>query len=181
MDLKERSVALGRIGQDILTLVYTWRVDEAGEPIRSDPIRADPSRSDGLFPRGWPVEKKGERMPRFSLDDAMRAEPDDRSKMNETTEEDIQRQIASDPDTAPDLADEDHSDFAVRRTYPDLKKLRRRLALSQTEFAQAYGLSVWTLRQWEQGVVEPDGAARSYLKVIDQDPEGARRALARAS
>ena len=120
-------------------------------------------------------------MPRFSLDDAMRAEPDDRARMDVTTENDIQRQIAEDPDTAPDLSGEDPAGFVVRRSYPDLKRLRQRLGMSQTEFAHAYGLSVWTLRQWEQGVADPDGAARSYLKVIDQDPEGTRRALAKAS
>ena len=120
-------------------------------------------------------------MPRFSLDDAMRVGPNDRARMDATSEYDIQRQIAEDPDTAPDLSGEDPADFAVRRSYPDLKRLRQRIGMSQTEFAHAYGLSVWTLRQWEQGVADPDGAARSYLKVIDQDPEGTRRALAKAS
>lgn len=104
----------------------------------------------------------------------MRAEPDDRAKMDATTDEDIQRQIVEDPDTAPDMGDEDPAGFVVRRSYPELKRLRQRLGLSQTEFARVYGLSVWTLRQWEQGVAEPDGPARSYLKVIDQDPEGTR-------
>jgi len=101
--------------------------------------------------------------------------------MAATTEDNIQRQIAEDPDTAPDLGGEDPAGFVVRRSYPDLKQLRQRLGMSQTEFADAYGLSVWTLRQWEQGVAAPDGAARSYLKVIDQAPEGTRRALAKAS
>lgn len=119
-------------------------------------------------------------MPRFSLDDALKAQPDDRAKMDATTEADIQRQIAEDPDTAPDLGDLDPGAFAVRRAWPDLKELRSRLGLSQPEFAAAYGLSVWTLRQWEQGVAEPDGPARSYLKVIAEDPDGTRRALAKA-
>ena len=61
-----------------------------------------------------------------------------------------------------------------------LTQLAGGIPMSQTEFAHAYGLSVWTLRQWEQGVADPDGAARSYLKVIDQE-EGTRRALAKAS
>jgi hypothetical protein len=55
-------------------------------------------------------------MPRFSLDDAIRAEPDDRARMDATTEDDIRRQIAEDPDTAPDLGGEDPAGFVVRRS-----------------------------------------------------------------
>lgn len=120
-------------------------------------------------------------MPRFSLEDALQVEPDDRARMDATDDADIRRQIADDPEIAPDLGDADPAGFAVRRAYPDLKALRARLGLSQTAFARAYGLSVWTLRQWEQGTAEPDGPARAYLKVIGQDPDGTRRAFARAA
>jgi putative transcriptional regulator len=61
------------------------------------------------------------------LDDAMRAEPDDRAKMDATTDEDIQRQIVEDPDTAPDMSDEDPAGFVVRRSYPDLNRVRENL------------------------------------------------------
>ena len=34
-----------------------------------------------------------------------------------------------------------------------------------------------TLRDWEQGCVEPDQAARAYLKVIAREPDTVREAL----
>lgn len=55
-------------------------------------------------------------MPRFSLADVIRAEPDDQARMDATTEDDIRRQIAEDPDTAPDLGGEDPAGFVVRRS-----------------------------------------------------------------
>jgi hypothetical protein len=33
------------------------------------------------------------------------------------------------------------------------------------------------LRHWEQGKRYPEGPARSYLKVIDREPQAVRRAL----
>ncbi len=54
-------------------------------------------------------------MPRFSLDDAMQQGPDDRAKMDATSEDDIQRQISEDPDLAPDLSAEDPAGLVIRR------------------------------------------------------------------
>ena len=39
-----------------------------------------------------------------------------------------------------------------------------------------FGVSVWTLRDWEHGR-RPDGPARALLRVIEREPEAARRAL----
>ena len=41
--------------------------------------------------------------------------------------------------------------FAVERTIIDTKGLREKYHLSQTEFASMLGISVKTLRNWEQG------------------------------
>src|SRR6266704_623086 len=59
----------------------------------------------------------------------------------------------------------------------DVKSLRRRLGLSQDEFARRYGFTPARIRDWEQGRSKPDGAVRAYLIVIDREPEAVARAL----
>ena len=54
---------------------------------------------------------------------------------------------------------------------PDVKALRGSFRLSQTEFAQLLGISVKTLRNWEQGRRRPDGPARVLLQVAARHPE----------
>jgi len=53
---------------------------------------------------------------------------------------------------------------------PDIKKIRRRLHLSQSQFAQRFGLSIRTLQEWEQGRSEPDQPARLLLSLIERSP-----------
>jgi len=59
----------------------------------------------------------------------------------------------------------------------DVKKLRERLKLTQEQFALRYGLELDAVRNWEYGRREPDRAAKSYLIVIDKDPERVQEAL----
>ncbi len=59
----------------------------------------------------------------------------------------------------------------------DVKAVRRRLSLTQAEFARRFGFSVATVRDWEQRRRRPDGAARVLLTVIDREPEAVQRAL----
>lgn len=61
----------------------------------------------------------------------------------------------------------------------DVQVLRARLGMSQAEFAAAFGVSVATVRNWEQGRRIPRGPARVLLSVIDQEPEAVRRVLDR--
>ena len=64
--------------------------------------------------------------------------------------------------------------------YPvDLKKLRRRLGLTQESFAARFGFSLGTLRNWERGRRRSDGPAQILLQVIDREPEAVERALGR--
>jgi DNA-binding transcriptional regulator YiaG len=42
-------------------------------------------------------------------------------------------------------------------------QLRRTAKLSQPAFARALGISVWTLRNWEQGKRRPRGPGRALL------------------
>ena len=65
----------------------------------------------------------------------------------------------------------------VRREKLDVRGIRERLGMSQPEFAARFGISVKTLRNWEQGHREPEGPARAYLTVIKNDPEAVMRAL----
>ena len=79
----------------------------------------------------------------------------------------------SDPDNRP-LTPQDMK--RMKRT-PRAKIIRRALGLSQEDFAARYQIPIGTLRDWEQGRVEPDQAARAYLTVIAHDPEAVRKAL----
>jgi putative transcriptional regulator len=59
----------------------------------------------------------------------------------------------------------------------NVKALRRRLGMSQAQFAATFGLELDAIRNWEQGRRRPEGAARAYLKVIEREPDAVRRAL----
>ena len=59
----------------------------------------------------------------------------------------------------------------------DVKAIRGRLRKSQTEFALMIGVSVATLRNWEQGRRTPDGPALALLRVASAEPKAVARAL----
>ena len=59
----------------------------------------------------------------------------------------------------------------------DVAAIRKRQKLSQSAFADRYGLSVGTVRDWERGRRKPDRAAQVLLSVIDRNPEAVTRAL----
>lgn len=54
---------------------------------------------------------------------------------------------------------------------PDVRSLREKHGLSQSRFAAMMGISVGTLRNWEQGRRKPEGSARVLLKVVEKHPE----------
>jgi putative transcriptional regulator len=54
----------------------------------------------------------------------------------------------------------------VKVPKPDVRAVRRRLRLSQSQFAAKFGFQQATLRNWEQGRTQPDGPARVLLAVI---------------
>ena len=56
--------------------------------------------------------------------------------------------------------------------------LRHRLGLTQEQFANSYGIPIYSLRQYEMARYMPPPATRAYLKVIEAEPEVARRAVA---
>jgi putative transcriptional regulator len=55
-------------------------------------------------------------------------------------------------------------------TAADVPGIRKSLGLSQTEFARFMGVSLATLRNWEQRRREPHGPARSLLLVAAKQP-----------
>lgn len=55
---------------------------------------------------------------------------------------------------------------------------RRKLGLSQSEFARLLGISVRTLHNWEQGWRKPTGAARVLLKLAAMNPRAVLKAAA---
>lgn len=59
----------------------------------------------------------------------------------------------------------------------DVGRIRRRLGLTQEVFALRFGFSVQNIRNWEQGVRQPEGPARAYLTVIDRKPDAVQEAL----
>src|ERR1035441_884468 len=68
----------------------------------------------------------------------------------------------------------------VRVPTTDVRALRRRLGLSQSEFAAKFGFQPATLKNWEQGRTRPDGPARVLLAVIERHPEAVEDTLRKA-
>jgi putative transcriptional regulator len=54
---------------------------------------------------------------------------------------------------------------------PEIKEIRASFGLTQEQFAALLGISVRTLRNWEQGRRVPEGPARVLLQVAAKHPE----------
>ena len=106
---------------------------------------------------------------RFSNAAAEALAATDWKKIDAMSDADIARQIATNPDAAPDMAPE-----------VDVRAIRRAAGMTQAQFAAAYEFSVRTIQEWERGAKKPSGPARTLLRAIKGDPEGLRRALAAA-
>jgi putative transcriptional regulator len=59
--------------------------------------------------------------------------------------------------------------FSIQPT--EIKDIRDGFGLTQEEFAALLGISVRTLRNWEQGRRVPEGPARVLLQVAAKHPE----------
>src|SRR5688500_2773849 len=59
--------------------------------------------------------------------------------------------------------------FAVEG--PNIRRIRTNYQLSQEQFAALLGISVGTLRNWEQGRRTPEGPARVLLQVAAKHPD----------
>ena len=63
----------------------------------------------------------------------------------------------------------------------DVVALRRFVGLTQARFATAMGISVHTLRNWEQGRRQPDGPAIALLRIAARHPRIIRENLESAA
>lgn len=63
----------------------------------------------------------------------------------------------------------------------DVREVRRKMGLSQAQFATKFGLPPATLRNWEQGRARPDAPTRVLLAVIARHPEAVAEVLSNAS
>ncbi|WP_321477438.1 NadS family protein [uncultured Paludibaculum sp.] len=59
----------------------------------------------------------------------------------------------------------------------DVRAIRERTKLSQSEFADLIGVSVKTLQNWEQDRRRPTGPAAALLRIIAQEPKLAIQAI----
>jgi putative transcriptional regulator len=63
----------------------------------------------------------------------------------------------------------------------DVAALRRFVGLTQARFAEAIGISVHTLRNWEQGRRQPEGPAIALLRIAARHPKIIRENLVSAA
>jgi putative transcriptional regulator len=89
------------------------------------------------------------------------------------TDEDIARNVASDPDAAPILTGAETASAIARG-------IREKLGISQAEFAARFHVPIGTLRDWEQNRKQPDAPALAYLRVIAREPHMVAAALVAA-
>lgn len=53
----------------------------------------------------------------------------------------------------------------------DIRRLRKSVNVSQSAFARMLGVSVGTVRNWEQGRRTPRGPAMALLRVFEDNPK----------
>jgi putative transcriptional regulator len=59
----------------------------------------------------------------------------------------------------------------------DVAAIRKKLDLSQAQFADTFGLEKSAVQEWEHGRRRPDRAARVLLRVIERNPQAVKDAL----
>jgi putative transcriptional regulator len=93
------------------------------------------------------------------------------------SEEEINAQASEDDDA---WTDDELAEAEAVRPPPSpeqVRALRARLGLSQSQFARRFGFTIDTVQQYEQGRRIPSGPASTLLRVIEADPEAVERAL----
>lgn len=64
-----------------------------------------------------------------------------------------------------------NGEFARTTIVSQSAQIRQKANLSQSQFAHAIGISVNTLKSWEQGQRKPSGSARVLLDLLAKRPE----------
>jgi putative transcriptional regulator len=105
-----------------------------------------------------------------------RKEQTDWKRIDAMTDEDIARQIAEDPDVAPDMSEAlERGEFEVVWGI-DVEHIRSRTGLDQTAFARRFGVPLDDLIDWETWGRVPNCTIWMYLKVIEREPDLLTRA-----
>ncbi len=99
----------------------------------------------------------------------------DRAALSAMSENEIEANALADEDNPP-ISDEV---LRLMRRVPNPKLIRKRLHLTQEQFALQFGVPLGTLRDWEQGARQPEAAARTLLRVIEINPTAVIEALKR--
>ena len=103
----------------------------------------------------------------------MRMTPEEWARLEAMTPEEIERNAIDDPDNPPSTEEELERGVAGRF----VRQTREATGLSQEKFAEAYGLNVARLRDWEQGRHLPDSFSMAFLRVIRKNPRLVEEAL----
>jgi putative transcriptional regulator len=62
----------------------------------------------------------------------------------------------------------------------DVQAVRKKVGMTQTEFAASFGISLGTLRHWERGDRAPRGPALVLLNVVAKEPAAVLKALVKS-
>ena len=60
---------------------------------------------------------------------------------------------------------------------PDVISIRKKYNMTQLEFSSLLGISIGTLRNWEQGRRKPRGPAKVLLKIAEKRPKAILESL----
>jgi putative transcriptional regulator len=110
-------------------------------------------------------------MVRMTLEQIRASKPQmDRAKIAATGEADIVIHMAEDGENS------DAAPSAYSEELPPAQ-IRTRIGMTQVEFAKILQIPVASLRNWEQGRVRIDPAARALFRILSRDPHHALKAL----
>jgi uncharacterized DUF497 family protein/DNA-binding transcriptional regulator YiaG len=123
---EQRFFAIGRVDEELLVVIYTRAMGGA----ESFPAVGQTGESE------MPIVRR-------SLSEIIKSKPKaDLERIRSTTDAEIEAQIASDPDTPPEMTLDRDWRKLVTPNVPDIRALRRTLGLSQSQFASKFGFSV---------------------------------------
>jgi putative transcriptional regulator len=108
---------------------------------------------------------------RKSLDDLRPRKPAvDQVKLSAATDDDIRQHAIED-------GEHPGAPLAGFDLVVPVHAVRRKLGMSQADFARAFRIPIGTIRNWEQNRVPPDPAARALLTILYRQPEAALKAI----
>src|SRR5882724_5765810 len=136
----------------------------------SSPIRRG-TTSFASYPQEERSRMKKGSITRFKLNPKKAPKTDWRA-FDAMSDEEHHRAAVSDPDAPPAT----EAQLARARRVPTVRALRKKLNLTQEEFAARFHLPLGTIRDWEQGAHRPDKAAQVLLTVIAKEPDAVARA-----